>query len=1028
MKMKARFHSFYLFPISGSTNRLIDPQIQPEVIPSQEVSFRSDAIRGILDLSVTQVQWADVTIPPAEPLEPKQLSVFDRSVVVPRVNHTTEARLQIPAQAADWCNIGVSGHRSSDPVSKTVDDTIRRFFPKEPELRVDAYRFFAFTPHTHLDPNMPLGAQEVGKIHRQLVDYIHTKDWYQTSGDRETFWQSVCAQYQVLFKAAEYPEIAHYGLLGALLHYVPSNLKWVLLRTASHLTMYSVCVSIERMLRTQTIGADPIRYAYFDLPSVGVVGSNSGLLNLGQLFAMELLRVYGAIRDVHPGMSESQLPPPFNANGLPSGISPLSQKHLGWFQEWQTYEAQVIQQGGTSALYSDEKYVRCPQLSATHIVYRDQKISISPKELVEEPSGSAARKRPGGSRPLEVPSPPLKVPARRPTPPLVGPKGAPFSIDQLRYDAGEGQELFRRRSCVPTSVKLLPPPPREPPGCRTVEDALPHYFKFQGFASAIYLDGIQPSTFSPVHPVRLLPGQKQLFTYAGNTHWALGEPQTADLNPTRALGPSWSAPSDLRGNTRYTQFQRRRFPLRLPTQKKTELFRKLRSGLAPLPGIRRTVRPSRNEDCVRLHGWPNTEYGRKAQLQRSTDLITAYDYEQATRSQAASETMQMEALADAQSLQTFDGQAVTHAQRTQEEQQPNREQPATHLNYFRTRDREPGTVIQRATSIVASTFGVHPRFSPGMVVARTVEEVQTMFRSLRTTPVFGGDPQQCPLITSLSFETIVGTPDMRDADRTIQMTGATSYRRQIQAFPYEEHKIQGLYGGADWSGRGKHKTPLQTFPIPDPDPSAYVYWSEENKRRLRYVPNVQTVKDVPYAMVIFRHNLPVFVIPLYLLFRPASLFDAQMDRREYYRKVKGKPDTVVVDLATTPSSPSSWALEVLSGVDVRKLQYTGHLWLVTDPQRELRLLTTAFSDITATRTHFNGCPNTDTFGAQDPEHQFPGRCPGPASTDFVSFLSLTDCLLAVGEFQHFQPIPSQQGRGKVPPFRTTGPHHPSPVG
>ena len=525
-----------------------------------------------------------------------------------------------------------------------------------------------------------------------------------------------------------------------------------------------------------------------------------------------------------------------------------------------------------------------------------------------------------------------------------------------------------------------------------------------GIPPLLYADGIQAFTYSPIHPERLLPGWKQSFTYGGNTFWACGDPQSANFNPTRTLGPSWSTPSEIRKHGRYSQFLRRPFPLREPGKDRTEIFRQVRAGLLPPPEVRKTVRPSRNEDCVRLQKWPNTGYGRKAQLQRSTDLVVAYDYERATRSRGTDETMRMEALSDAQPLQTPSGQPAVHAQRTKGFKRSDNVPPETRLDFFSTRDQEPETVIQRTASIAVSTYGVHPRYPPGLMVAKDVAEAQTMIRSLRTTPVFGGEPRRCPLVTSLSFETIVGTPEMVERTLDIQWKHADGYRRQVQAFPRGEDEVEGLVQGLDWGSRDDHETPLQTFPIPPPDPSAYVYWSEANKRRMRYVPNVQTATEIPYALVLFRHNLPVYIIPLYLLFQPDTLFDARMDKKEYYQKVEGKPNTVVVDLETSPSSPSLWALRALAGIDVRELGYPGHLWLVAEPQRELRLLTTAFPDLTATRTHMNGRPHTDTRGGPDLKHSFPGRHPGSTSTNYVPFLSLADCFVAVGELRHYQPV------------------------
>ena len=168
MRMRDKFSSFYFFPISSSMDRMIDPQIQPESLPSQMVSFRSDAVKGILNLSVTQMDWADATCPLWNPVRWPNLRSSNSPRWRLRWIEQRRPASGFRAKSLTTAPVRVTAQDPPDVVSERVDQTIRQFFPQDPEIKVDIYRFFAYTPHTNLDQAMPQEAQRVGEIHRKL--------------------------------------------------------------------------------------------------------------------------------------------------------------------------------------------------------------------------------------------------------------------------------------------------------------------------------------------------------------------------------------------------------------------------------------------------------------------------------------------------------------------------------------------------------------------------------------------------------------------------------------------------------------------------------------------------------------------------------------------------------------------------------------------------------------------------------------------------------------------------------------------
>ena len=289
----------------------------------------------------------------------------------------------------------------------------------------------------------------------------------------------------------------------------------------------------------------------------------------------------------------------------------------------------------------------------------------------------------------------------------------------------------------------------------------------------------------------------------------------------------------------------------------------------------------------------------------------------------------------------------------------------------------------------------------------------------RMQPVHGGDPKKCPVIGALDVEGISATADMVDFDREIRLVNADAWGRGVQDFPAAEYAVPGLTVDNEKKTRDKNISPLRIYPPKKPEKFAYYRWKDEFKLRLRYIPNVQTSNLVPFVLVLTGPHMPVFVIPLHLLFDPFTLFSERLRRGEYYQTT-GDPDITEVDADTTPSIPSQWALDELSGAADRSLGYCGKVWLVVDIRSELAWLTKAFSGVTVTRTSYSGSPGTDTYAEAKPKLGFYGREGGPKSNCYIPCIGVEECLRATGDEDYFQAIDSQRGVGKVPEFKAYG--------
>ena len=397
--------------------------------------------------------------------------------------------------------------------------------------------------------------------------------------------------------------------------------------------------------------------------------------------------------------------------------------------------------------------------------------------------------------------------------------------------------------------------------------------------------------------------------------------------------------------------------------------------------LKTRVRPCLNDLCVRQHAWPNTHYGEECQRKRNYDLQAAWEYEWSTRNPGGDENFRAEALDDAESLQNEDGSRTTHGETTWKDATPC---PIRGEICYKSRDQNPAEVIDRANSITSLTFAFHPGHPSPPVVAQSVQDAKDIFTFLRTTPVFGGDPKQYPLVTSLAIEDIVGTQDMKDGRHILPMNflGPQQIPKDI---PSGEYQVSGLYTPPVDPQDGFISTvSVSTTRTRQPDEFAYVYWATEHKERLGYVPNFQLMDRVPYMLLLFTPNLPVFAIPFRFFFEPDTLFRVQNDRDAYYEERDG---SFFVDCTKTPSVPSPWALEELSDLRALDLQFQGQLWLVTSARETLRQLSTAFPTLTATRTSVTGAPESDSLG--EATVGFPGRHPGPRSLDYIPLLSFS---------------------------------------
>ena len=400
--------------------------------------------------------------------------------------------------------------------------------------------------------------------------------------------------------------------------------------------------------------------------------------------------------------------------------------------------------------------------------------------------------------------------------------------------------------------------------------------------------------------------------------------------------------------------------------------------------IRERLRPYDNTVCVRCFHWTNTQFGRRVQKLRFTDLCLAREYEQQLRNPSADVCLRMEALEDSSPLQNPGGVCKTYTKSFWHGGTGGQE-PYEEKVEYKSRDKEPWDSIPRAISIATSTFGIDPAYPSPPVFAQDVRQAQRMLAMFRMRPVHGGDPRQCPVIGALDTEGITGTEDMLDDSREIRLIHADSWERQVQDFPAAEYQVAGLATNKEKAIRNKNSTPLLNYPIKPPDQFAYYLWKDEFKAKLRYVPNVQTSSQVPFVLVLTGPHMPVMVIPFHLLFEPDSLFPEQMKRQKYYQTT-GDPKVVEVDADLTPSVPSQWALDELSGAADRSLGYLGKVWLVVNIRAELAWLTKAFSGVTLTRTSYSGSPGTDTWAGAKPKLGFRGRQGGPKSNCYIPAL------------------------------------------
>ena len=198
------------------------------------------------------------------------------------------------------------------------------------------------------------------------------------------------------------------------------------------------------------------------------------------------------------------------------------------------------------------------------------------------------------------------------------------------------------------------------------------------------------------------------------------------------------------------------------TQGRRALYAALRAKKVPAQSFLSRVRACHNETVVRRHRWPNTVYGRLAQQRRSTDVTTAWEYEQQSRNPAADECMRSEALDDGNALQ-YNDRDHTH---TVERTTGSPDQPRRTSIPFQSRDRDPEITVERAISIVTSTYNLHPSLPPAPLFARNPAQARFMLSQIRTVPVPGGDNDLCPILAAFDMEAVGGTRKMCFRDGT----------------------------------------------------------------------------------------------------------------------------------------------------------------------------------------------------------------------------------------------------------------------
>ena len=82
---------------------------------------------------------------------------------------------------------------------------------------------------------------------------------------------------------------------------------------------------------------------------------------------------------------------------------------------------------------------------------------------------------------------------------------------------------------------------------------------------------------------------------------------------------------------------------------------------------------------------------------------------------------------------------------------------------------------------------------------------------------------------------------------------------------------------------------------------------------------------------------------------------------------------------------------------------------------ELMHFTTAFQDMTMTRTTYGGSPDDQCGRDPRPEHDYPGRPLHPDQTSYVSVLAVEQCLAATGDLAFFEDAEDEEEGGVTAP-------------
>ena len=599
-----------------------------------------------------------------------------------------------------------------------------------------------------------------------------------------------------------------------------------------------------------------------------------------------------------------------------------------------------------------------------------------------------------------------KDPRPQDEPPPSARIGQSLHVGQVGYDNQTHRDVVINTDCIRTAGPTeLPPPPRAPQGlARTIDRTLPlTHFKYRDLPQQEFADGIASHPKSLLLPRRLRYGTMRPFTYGGNTFWSIGRTSQVKRVNSVSAGPRHRIYSQERENYQMSHMYVHHTLRDRRTRGRQELYKAIRDREINSRDFGNFVRSCHNPTIVCRHLWPNTNYGRLAQARRHTDVTTAWEYEQQSRNPSADVCMRMEALDNRDALQHYDrDHSYTLVRMTGPVEHPRRAEIP-----YQSRDRDPEETVERAVSIASLTYNIHPSLPPPPLFARTPAQARFMFSQLRTVPVPGGDRTACPVLAAFDMEAVTGSKGMCFSDGTrIRPQNMKDWRRRNQDYPVEEFSVPGLKQGPRATAtRASHTTPLRPHsPRPTAEPFSYLLWRDEYKHRLGYIPNVQTVASVPYVIVIFVHHLPVYVIPLVHLFEPDTLFAARNDKGEYYQKTK-KPKEFTVDCARTPSVPSPWFREEMTGLAARNHGHVGQIWLVMDAISEIKHFTTAFQDMTFTRTTYGGSPDDRLGRDPNPACGYPGRPLTPGQTFYVPIIAVEQCLAAAGDLKFFEVAP-----------------------